>query len=102
MPAWVLCRYTKGLPPNVIKMNTECLKLRPHDHPGYQTITQIKVCVERWVCTFLVERLRMASGGKPGTHGTHMQEIVRQAVGDDRDSDTDEYIDTAMDDNEEA
>ena len=37
------CRYTKGLPPNVVKMNTECLKLRPHDHPGYQTIAQIKV-----------------------------------------------------------
>ena len=35
--------YSKGLPPNVIKMNDDCLRLQPHDHPGYQTIAQIKV-----------------------------------------------------------
>ena len=35
--------YSKGLPPNVIKMNDDCLRLQPHDHPGYQTIPEIKV-----------------------------------------------------------
>ena len=30
--------YRKGLPSNVIKMNEECLQLKPHNHPGYQTI----------------------------------------------------------------
>lgn len=35
--------YTKGLPPNVIKMNEDCLRLQPHNHPGYQTVAEIKV-----------------------------------------------------------
>ncbi len=35
-------RYRKGLPPTVMKMNEECLRLRPHDHPGYQTVAEIK------------------------------------------------------------
>ncbi len=25
-----------------MKMNEECLRLRPHDHPGYQTVADIK------------------------------------------------------------
>ena len=37
--------YRKGLPPNVIKMNEQCLKLRPHEHPGYQSIATIKEIV---------------------------------------------------------
>ena len=37
--------YSKGLPPNVIKMNDDCLRLQPHNHPGYQTIAEIKVCL---------------------------------------------------------
>jgi len=36
--------YRKGLPANVIKMNAECLNLRPHDHPGYQTIQVRAFC----------------------------------------------------------
>ena len=35
-------RYRKGLPPAVMKMNEECLRLRPHDHPGYQTVDDIR------------------------------------------------------------
>lgn len=61
--------YTKGLPPNVIKMNEDCLRLQPHNHPGYQTVAEIK-------------------------------EIVRQAIGLERDEQsdgTDEFIDTAID-----
>ena len=40
-PGWLL-RYRKGLPPTVMKMNEECLRLRPHDHPGYQTVAEIR------------------------------------------------------------
>jgi hypothetical protein len=25
-----------------MKMNEECLRLRPHDHPGYQTVAEIR------------------------------------------------------------
>lgn len=35
--------YSRGLPPNVVKMNDDCLRLKPHDHPGYQTIAEIRV-----------------------------------------------------------
>ena len=35
--------YRKGLPSNVIKMNDECLLLKPHNHPGYQTIA-VRTC----------------------------------------------------------
>jgi len=38
--------YAKGLPLNVRGMNDECLRLRPHDHPGYQTIPEIKRIVK--------------------------------------------------------
>ena len=26
----------------MMKMNEECLRLRPHDHPGYQTVDDIR------------------------------------------------------------
>lgn len=39
---FLCCRYRKGLPPTVMKMNEECLRLRPHDHPGYQTVAEIR------------------------------------------------------------
>lgn len=29
----------------MMKMNEECLRLRPHDHPGYQTVAEIKAIV---------------------------------------------------------
>lgn len=41
----ILCRYRKGLPPTVMRMNEECLRLRPHDHPGYQTVQEIRSIV---------------------------------------------------------
>jgi hypothetical protein len=28
-----------------MKMNEECLRLRPHDHPGYQTVAEIRAIV---------------------------------------------------------
>jgi hypothetical protein len=28
-----------------MKMNEECLRLRPHDHPGYQTVAEIRTIV---------------------------------------------------------
>ncbi len=41
------CRYRKGLPPTVMRMNEECLRLRPHDHPGYQTVQEIRAIVSQ-------------------------------------------------------
>lgn len=41
------CRYRKGLPPTVMRMNEECLRLRPHDHPGYQTVQEIRNIVNQ-------------------------------------------------------
>ncbi|CAK0781377.1 hypothetical protein CVIRNUC_005358 [Coccomyxa viridis] len=39
--------YRKGLPPTVMRMNEECLRLRPHDHPGYQTVQEIRAIVSQ-------------------------------------------------------
>ena len=29
----------------MMRMNEECLRLRPHDHPGYQTVEDIRSIV---------------------------------------------------------
>lgn len=34
-----------------MKMNEECLRLRPHDHPGYQTVAEIKRIVGQAIGT---------------------------------------------------
>eukprot|EP00884_Botryococcus_braunii_P022478 jgi/Botrbrau1/8914/Bobra.0148s0028.1 len=39
--------YRKGLPANVQRMNEECLRIKPHNHRGYQTIQDIMGIVER-------------------------------------------------------
>ena len=59
-----LRRYSKGLPPSVNKMNTECLKLRPHDHPGYQTIAQIKARPALPAGTLLALALHACAGAR--------------------------------------
>ena len=37
--------FRAGLPDDAARMNDECLKLRPHDHPGYQTVDAIRAIV---------------------------------------------------------
>ena len=63
-------RYRKGLPPTVMKMNEECLRLRPHDHPGYQTVAEIRRIIGQ-----ALGPLSGASGG--------VDSMVDGMVGDD-------------------
>jgi len=37
--------FQKGLPAGAGSMNDACLALRPHDHPGYQSVDAIKMVV---------------------------------------------------------
>ena len=37
--------FSAGLPSDASAMNDECLAMRPHDHPGYQTVEEIKAIV---------------------------------------------------------
>ena len=37
--------FTHGLPPEALSMNDACLALRPHDHPGYQSVDAIRAVV---------------------------------------------------------
>ena len=60
-------RYRKGLPPAVMKMNEECLRLRPHDHPGYQTVDDIRRIVREAI----------------GAAAADPDELVDDLIGDD-------------------
>ncbi len=60
-------RYRRGLPPAVMKMNEECLRLRPHDHPGYQTVDDIRRVVREAI----------------GAAATDPDELVDDLIGDD-------------------
>ncbi len=60
-------RYRRGLPPAVMKMNEECLRLRPHDHPGYQTVDEIRRIVREAI----------------GSAATDPDELVDDLIGDD-------------------
>ena len=31
----------------MMRMNEECMRLRPHDHPGYQTVQEIRAIVSQ-------------------------------------------------------
>ena len=37
--------FTDGLPPEALSMNDACLALKPHDHPGYQSVDAIREVV---------------------------------------------------------
>ena len=37
--------FRRGLPAGAASMNDACLALRPHDHPGYQTVDAIRAAV---------------------------------------------------------
>ena len=68
------CRYRKGLPPTVMRMNEECLRLRPHDHPGYQTVQEIRSIVSQAIGPVQDQR-RQRDGG--------LEDLVDQLALDD-------------------
>ena len=68
------CRYRKGLPPTVMRMNEECLRLRPHDHPGYQTVQEIRNIVSQAIGPNPEQR-RQRDGG--------LEDLVDQLALDD-------------------
>ena len=37
--------FAVGLPPEALSMNDACLALRPHAHPGYQTVDAVRAVV---------------------------------------------------------
>ena len=43
--------FTHGLPPEALSMNDACLALRPHDHPGYQSVDAIRAVVREATST---------------------------------------------------
>lgn len=70
----IACRYRKGLPPTVMRMNEECLRLRPHDHPGYQTVQEIRSIVSQAIGPVQDQR-RQRDGG--------LEDLVDQLALDD-------------------
>ena len=57
-----------------MRMNEECLRLRPHDHPGYQTVQEIRNIVSQAIGP-LQKQQRHHNGG--------LEDLVDQLALDD-------------------
>ena len=58
----------------MMRMNEECLRLRPHDHPGYQTVQEIRSIVSQAIGP-VQEQRRHQNGG--------LEDLVDQLALDD-------------------
>ena len=78
--------FTAGLPDDAARMNEECLKLRPHDHPGYQTVDAIRAIVREAGIP-----LGGGAGGGPGG-GVDDEAIIEDVINDGSDATLDRRL----------
>jgi len=75
--------FTKGLPPDAARMNDECLKLRPHEHPSYQTVEEIRAIVGE--AGLLLGGVGGGPGGGAGGGAIDDEAIIEDVINDGAD-----------------